>query len=210
MHRLLCTGVDKTQLTGVQTLPCKAFARALASIHHIPKKGMADAFHVHSDLMCAPGFKHAAYVGKLLISGNYLIMRYGRAGILCCDRHTLSVCAVAPYRSIDRSGVSPYAPIDDSFIRAREAVIRQLRGEALMRKVIFCGDYQAGRVHIYTVHDPGAALTAYSGEAVSAVPEQRVDKCAIAVAGGGVYDHASGLVDDYQIIVFIDHIKRDI
>ena len=40
--------------------------------------------------------------------------------------------------------------------------------------------------------------------------DQRVDERAVGVAGGGMDDKSRGLLDDDQVLVFVDHVEGNI
>ena len=56
---------------------------------------------------------------------------------------------------------------------------------------------------------PGRANAADAGKAVTAMIDKGVNERAGPVAGGGMDDHAGGLVDDNNVCVFVNHIERD-
>lgn len=57
------------------------------------------------------------------------------------------------------------------------------------------------------MNDPGTFI-GRSGQASEAM-EQRIDQRASRMTGGRVNDHERGLIDDDDVLVFVDHVDRD-
>jgi hypothetical protein len=58
------------------------------------------------------------------------------------------------------------------------------------------------------VNDAGAFLSAYTRKALKPV-QKRVDQSPAVDSGAGVDDHACGLIDRHDIVVFIEDDQRD-
>ncbi len=78
-----------------------------------------------------------------------------------------------------------------------------------MRAVVLGHHHQAGGVLVEPVHDAGAPLAADAGETVAAMRDQRIDQRAGPMSGGGMNHEIAGLVDDDDVAVFMDDVKRD-
>ena len=68
---------------------------------------------------------------------------------------------------------------------------------------------QAGGILVEAMDDPGPADTANSRETVAAMGEESVDQSAGAMAGAGMNDQASRLVDHDERFIFIDDVQGD-
>ena len=66
----------------------------------------------------------------------------------------------------------------------------------------------AGGFLVEAVDDTGAKDVAALREGLTAT-EERVDESAFVVSGAGVDDHAGGLVDGYDVGVFVEDVERD-
>jgi hypothetical protein len=89
------------------------------------------------------------------------------------------------------------------------AVSGELLAQAAMRRVILGDDEQSRRSLVEAVHDAGALDPADAGQAFPAMGDQRVDKGTACVPRRWVHDEMRGLVDDDQVVVFVDHVERD-
>ena len=86
----------------------------------------------------------------------------------------------------------------------------KLRREPVVRLIRLCDDQNARCVFVDTVDNSGPLFTAHTGQAFPAVVHQRIDQRARRRAWRGVYYHACRLVDHNQIIIFKDHIQRNV
>ena len=89
------------------------------------------------------------------------------------------------------------------------AMIGELRRQRLVRAVVLRHHHDAGGVLVEAMDDAGAALAADAGKAVAAMGDQRIDQGAGPVAGGGMHDEIAGFVDDDDVVVLVNHAKRD-
>ncbi len=67
-------------------------------------------------------------------------------------------------------------------------------------------DQQTRRVAIQTMHEAGTQR--FAGE-VAGVREQCVDQRAVRRAVGRMRDHSGGLVDDQEVVVFVEYVECD-
>ena len=89
------------------------------------------------------------------------------------------------------------------------AVIGELRGEAVVRRVVLGDDQEPGRVLVEPVHDARPPDAADPGKAFAAMRDQRVDQRAGLVPGAGMHDEPGRLVDDDEVVVLEDDVERD-
>src|SRR5262249_37723924 len=83
-----------------------------------------------------------------------------------------------------------------------------------MREIVLGDDDQATGGFVETMNDAGPKFAADLGKMAETV-QQRVDQRAtiafvIRGTGTSVHHHAGGLVDDGEVVVFIDNVKRNI
>ena len=71
-----------------------------------------------------------------------------------------------------------------------------------MRRIVLGDDEASAGFLVEPMHDAGARDAADAAELSGAVMQQGVDERAFLVSGGRVHDHAGGLVQHEQIIVF--------
>ncbi len=88
-------------------------------------------------------------------------------------------------------------------------MIGELGGKAVVGLFGLGGDHDPGGVLIEPVDDSGAFDPADAAKALAAMMDEGIDQRAVLIAGGGVHDHASGLVDDDQMLVLIEDVQRN-
>ena len=77
-----------------------------------------------------------------------------------------------------------------------------------MRSVIF-GDYNAAACFFVQTMDDAGSLFSADARQGRAVAEQRVDQSVLAVAGAWVDGEPCGLVDNDEVVVFEEDLKRN-
>ena len=138
----------------METLPvCSKGTFFAAAIDRVSQQGVADVGHMDPDLVGAPGLQHAAHMGEAPITGDDLPAGDGGTGVLLRHRHALSIGRVAADRPVDRTGIFAEAASDDGLVHTVEAVILQLSGEALVRKIAFRRDQESGGVLVNPVDE---------------------------------------------------------
>src|SRR3546814_11107592 len=75
--------------------------------------------------------------------------------------------------------------------------------------VVLRGDDQAARILVDAVDDAGPRDAADARKLSRAMVEQRVDERAVAMARGGMDDHAGGLVAVDQMLILPGHAEPD-
>src|SRR6202035_2881064 len=119
-------------------------------------------------------------------------------------RHPLSLLGVASDRPFELTSVGFQAAANDRHVGAAERAVFELRRKGAVAHVVACNDYQPGSSLVETVDDAGSGHAADRRPAPTPA-EQRMDECACVMAGSGVHDHARGLVEDSEVLVFVDH-----
>ena len=77
-----------------------------------------------------------------------------------------------------------------------------------MGNVILRDDETATRLFVETMNDPGTLFPADSRQRL-AVVEQCVDQSMFAMTGTGMNDKPRRLIDDDEVVVFEEYLKRD-
>ena len=201
--------MDEAQRGRVQTLSGEARNLFLCAVHRVAEDGVADVGHMDADLVRASGFQPAADVRIARIAGDDLPVRDSLASA-GYHSHALAVRRMAGDRGVDSAAVLAEITDNDTFIRPCKRVIGELRGEKLVRRIVFRRDDQAARVAVDAVDDAGAQRSADAGERAGAVIKQCVDKRAVRMPRCGVDNHAAGLIDNDHICVLVYHVERDI
>ncbi len=193
---------------GVEELARGFFFRIAfwTAIDRIAEDGGSEMFEMDADLV------GAARVGTDENQADGLVERKdfdAADGFLASawkDGHLFSVDGVAANGSVDRD-VGRAAEANG------EVGLLHLSGckgmdEFLMRQRRFRRQKDARGLLVETVDDPRSERIADGGQ-VLAMGEERVDKGAVWVSGGGVDDHSGRLVDGDQMLVFIEDVEGD-
>ncbi len=219
------------QSLGVQRLPRQAVAASLAfsakrreprleaaAVNRISQNRMADMREMHADLMRPAGFEHEPQqrnvaAGRSPGKVEHFIMRLSLAADDASRyRDFHAVGAASPEPRID----GPFRPRklapDERQIAAMQpavaAVAFELLRQALVRGVGLGDHEQARRILVQAMHDARPLDAANAGEAFAAMGDQSVDERSRGVAGCRVHDEPGRLIDDDEIVVFVDDVKR--
>lgn len=79
-----------------------------------------------------------------------------------------------------------------------------------MRAFVLGHDQQPRRILVDAVHQTGAQIALPEHRQRAQMIGQGIDQRPVPVAVARVHDHAGGLVDDQQIVVFVGDIERDV
>ena len=106
-------------------------------------------------------------------------------------------------------------PLQEPFPSFHHRILNAQELQAVLDKydmpiAIFTGHYQPGGVLIYTMHDARPELSIYTRQTVATVKHESIYQGIISMARGRMYHQPFWLVDDYDIIVLINNIKRDV
>ncbi len=178
---------------------------------------VADMGEVDADLVGAAGFEHAGeQAGDWLavepaIGLAQLPMRHCRPAALAHGAF-LAVERAAVERGVNHAlraaGCAPGEREIAALQFAGELVGELLRQRAV--GTIVLGDHhQPGGVLVEAVDDARPLDAADTGKTFAAMRDQRVDQRAGGMSGGRVDDQAARLVDDDQVVVFVDDVQRD-
>lgn len=150
--------VNKAQHLGMQTLPLQPERRfSGAGIDFVPQKRMADAGHMHTDLVRPSGLQPAFDIGILLESLQYFDVGNGiLSGSGWNNCHPLAVAAVSSDISTNGHFVLWQNAIADRYVAANNGVVLELLCNALMGQIIFANQKGAGGIPINPVHNSGA------------------------------------------------------
>src|SRR5256885_12153685 len=81
-------------------------------------------------------------------------------------------------------------------------------GKFGVSEIVFGDDYRAARVFVQPMNDAGPQRVTALRERLAAA-EKRVDERAARVPCSGVDRHASGLVNNDEVVVFVEDVERD-
>mgnify|MGYP004333525837 CR=1 FL=1 len=79
-----------------------------------------------------------------------------------------------------------------------------------MRGIGFGRHHNAARVFVEPMDNTRALFPSYTGQRVAAMGDQRVDERCLTIARGRMHDHAGGLVQHDDLVVFMQNIQRDV
>ena len=79
-----------------------------------------------------------------------------------------------------------------------------------MRHIIFAGHQRSRRVHIDPVYDSRPHGAVNAGQFKAAVVHQSIDQRLAIVPGRWMHDHLLRLIDNDDILVFIEDVQRNV
>ena len=165
---------------------------------------------MHSYLMCPACFKYKFTVTKACESFNHFIMCCGISRIQTVDCLFFSVVGTSANGSVDCAFVISEIPHHNSFIFSSETVLLNLLCKGDVRFVVFCNDKKSACVLVNSVDNARSYDTVDARKTFSAVIHQRIYESACVITRCGMDNHILGLIDNKQVIIFINDIKRNI
>ena len=144
-----------TQYLCVESLASQVKGTFLWAINSITENGMPYAGHMHTDLVCPPGFQLTFNIRIISKALKHTVMCDGMAPIAGMDTHTLSVNGMAAYGSIDCSLVCFQVPDNNGMIFSCNLMLLKLQGQSLVCGVILTDYKGACSIHVYPVDNPG-------------------------------------------------------
>ena len=123
-----------------------------------------------------------------------------------------AVGGVAHEVGVDGPFVGGHVAPDYRYVAAFDGVEEELAGEPQLGFVVLGYYQQAAGVFVDAVHQDAHTVVAVvvGGLGDAEVECEGVDQGAFVVAVAGVDHHAGGLVDDEQVVVFVDNVERDV
>ena len=157
-----------------------------------------------ADLVGTSGFQLHPRVGMRTEALQHAVMADGDLAGLD-HRHLLALYTMTADGRVDGAASDDHAG-DDGLIDAADAARLELGNQIGVRFQGLGHHHQAGGVLVQAVHDAGAR---HIGQ-MRHVVQQRIEQGAVLVAGGGVNHQAGRLVDDQDMVIFIDDVQLDV
>ena len=170
---------------------------------------------VHADLMRAAGFEatfdqtceRSLGIAETL---DDPVARARRLPAAAQHRHAFAIEGVASdvafHKPLSQARGAPHHGV----IGPLDGPMLELPGEAVHGTIILGGNKKAARVLVEPVHNSRPGLAAESAERGAAMRYQCVDQCAVGIAGGRMHNKTGGLVDDDEVVVFVNDRERNI
>ena len=179
-----------------------------AAVERIADDRVADGAQVHADLMRAPGGNGDAQQRDALQIARPRDARNGVAGAAGARRHLDAVLRIAADRGVDALALLHQSPRQRDVFLLDFAIV-ELPRQLLVRIVVLGDHHHARRALVEPMHDAGTDFAADAAQVLDVV-QQRVDERAGRIAGGGMDDHARGLVDDHDVGVVEQDLERQV
>ena len=165
-----------------------------------------------ADLVSPPGKELAGDQLLLAVAAGEQFLEEGGGLFAVGDvPHLQAVRGAAADRLIDQGEILLQRGRDDGEVVAPHALVLKLLREGLVGLVVLGDDHQAAGPLVEAVDNAVALFAADGGEADPLVLEP-VDEGRLLDAGGGVDRDAAGLVEDEQVVIFVDdrHVEIDL
>ena len=194
----------------MQTLSfCLKRRLSLYGVDFVSEKRVMDIRHMDANLMSPAGLQPAFYVGEVTETPQHFTVCNGSLSIRP-DRHLLSLFGIPSDGLVDSEFVFRDIVVQDGVITSYDRVFLELRRNTAVRRVILANDDASGSVSVDPVDDPRSKDTVDPGERVAAMIHHGIDKCAAVMTGGWMDHHSFRLIDNKNILIFVEDIKRDI
>ena len=192
------------------------------AVEGIADDGMAEGLGVDADLMGAAGFDADFDEGEGAVGSGkafeHVEVGDGGASVCSAGGHTDAADEVAGDREVDGGVVFFEMAVEESDIGFGDLALREHFAEFAVGAVVFGDEDEAAGLLVEAMDDAGAEVSAGGREFVE-VEEEGVDEgAAVAlvdsiwggVACSGVDHHACGLVDDGEVLVFVEDVEGDV
>ncbi len=174
-----------------------------AAVNRIAEQWMANARHMHADLVRAARFQLAFDERCVAQFFDDAPVGNGAFAPACVDnRHLLAIMGGAGERGIYCSAEHSRVRGTNRSVAPDDGVFGELPRQPFMRAVCFCHDKQAGRILINAVDDAGPSNAANARKPPRAVMQQSIDQRTIKIASRWVNDETRRLINDQQMIIF--------
>ena len=193
-------------LPAVQEEPLQTFRTALrrsGAVERVARHRVTYGGQVHPDLVSSAGDQvqlEQRPAGEALadpISGH--CRPPGRD-----NGHPRPMTGISSNRRLDAPGVGNDGALNQSQIRLLDVAVLELGHQAGLGLVVLGHHQQAARVAVKTMDD---TRTLHAGDAavLGAACQQGIDERATGMTRRRMNDQTRGLVDDQQVLVFVDH-----
>ena len=170
----------------------------------VTDQGEADVGHVHANLVGTAGFELDPHVSVRPETLEHTVVADCWLATVC-DSHALAHAAVATDGGVDLATGSDHAH-HDAFVDTADRALLQLVHQVGLRLQGLGHDHQTGGVLVQAVDDAGT----WHVDDVGHVMQQGVEQGTAGMAGSRVHHQARRLVDDQDLIVFIDDVQRNV
>jgi hypothetical protein len=128
--------------------------------------------------------------------------------------HAVAADEIAAYGEVDGGVVFGDVTVDEGNVGLFDLALGEHVAELAVGAVVFGDEDDTAGLLVEAVDDAGAEVSADAGELVEVV-EESVDEGAVVAgvvgdAGAGVDHHACGLVDDGEVLVFVEDLEGDV
>ncbi len=211
-------GLTRTQLEAILdiglvrscALTAQNFRTAIALVG---KQRMADVLHVGTNLMRASRFQATLDERGIAIALQHAVVGDGALAHVASGRedgHTLTVTRVTADVAFNKPRVFREVAPDQCLIAAVGVVVEEL-GTQLRLGIGCLGHHeQTAGIFVDTVYQSDARVVGVVAWQVAQMPGNGVDQRAVEIAHARVYHQSGRLVDDHQLIVLVNHIKRNV
>jgi len=179
------------------------------AVQRIAGYGMADAGEVHANLVGAAGadldFKkreaREAAQDTILAPGGTAAAGEARG-------HAGAVDGIAGDGTFDAALLRGHRSVDQCEIDFLDFAAGKLGCQAVMGRIVLGDEEDSAGEAIEAMDDAGAQFAGHAGKRMEAM-EQGIDQGSGMNAGAGVDDHAGGFIDGDEVVIFIEHGKRN-
>src|SRR5579862_4929850 len=188
------------------------------AVERIADNGMTQRGEMHPDLMGTSGvdphFDECELAIGRIDSAKNVVVRDSFAAAGLTGRHADAANAVAADAGRDSAGLFLDPSMDQGNVFLFYFSFGELLGEFAMGFVILRDHDEAAGFFIETMNNAWAHLSANSREAREMM-QKRIDECAPVArifrgSGPGMYHHPRRLVDDGQVVIFVEDIERNL
>lgn len=224
-HLLAGAWVYETECLGVQCLSwadleavvdelpvacrCGSFEYLVAAVAFVVEQYMANVLHVCSDLMCASCFQYALHECGVAKSLQWIVVcdcMFAHVAVGWKHGHLHTVLWVASYVALDASFVFCNMSPHQCVVFALGGLVEELPSEVGLGFRSLGNDQQSACVLVDAVYKSYFRVVDVVFWEIFEMPGEGIEQCAVPVAVSWVYDQSGLLVDDNEVVVFINNV----
>ena len=174
---------------------------------------MADVFHVGTYLVSTASLQAALDERGIAEALQYAPM--GDSGFACVtigweDGHALAVAGVTADVALNTTFVLREMSPNQRIVASMGIMVKKLLTQMGLGIGCLCHDKQSAGILIDAVDKSDAGVVGVVSRQTTQMPGDGIDQRTVKVTHAGMHDHACRLVDDHELIIFIDDVKGNI
>ena len=167
---------------------------------------------MYTNLVCAARLQTALHERDVAISLQHAVVRHGVLAVRTVgkDIHLQAILRAATDVSRNRTLVLSQIAPHKGNVAAMNRVVEELLGQSCVRTLVLGYHQQTRGILVDAVYQSRAHIALLEQRQILQVVGERIDQRAAIISAAGVDNHSRLLIYDYQVVILIHHIERDV